>query len=96
MSASQREAVGGFLQACQDQSEAYEDIGPKGRIEGGQGLQDHIDTLLMDEDLGIFVGTRQLALVGNGNELPWRETAIKIVNVRGADIKDLAANSAAG
>jgi hypothetical protein len=96
MSVSQREAVGGFLQACQDQSEAYEDIGLRGRIEGGQDLQERIDTLLMDEDLGIFVGTRQLALVGNGNEMPWRETAIKIVDVRVAGIKDLAANSAAG
>ncbi len=47
----------------------------------------HIDTLLMDEDLGIFVGTRQLALVVNGNELPWRETAIKIVDVRGRVLK---------
>lgn len=95
MSASQREAVGSFLQACQNWSEAYEDIGPGGRIEGGQDLQERIDTLLMDEDLGVFVGTRRLALVGNGNELPWRETAIKIMDVREAGIKDLAANAAA-
>jgi len=38
MSESQREAVGDFLQACQDWSEAYDDIGPKGRVEGGQDL----------------------------------------------------------
>lgn len=68
MSASQREAVGSFFQACQDQSEAYEDIGPKGRIEGGQDLQELIDTLLMDEDLGIFVAcgnSRSLAMATN-------------------------------
>jgi hypothetical protein len=96
MSESQREAVGDFLQACQDWSEAYEDIGPQGQVEGGQDLQERIETLLMDEDLAIFVGTRQLALVGNGNELPWRETAIKIVDVQGTGIKDLAVNSVVG
>ena len=94
MSASQREAVGDFLQACQDWSEAYEDIGPNGQIEGGQDLQERINGLLMEEDLGIFVGTRQLALVGNGNELPWRETAIKVADVREAGIKDLVVNIA--
>jgi hypothetical protein len=72
------------------------DIGPKGRVEGGQDLQERINALLMDEDLGIFVATRQLALLGNGHELPWRETAIKVVDVREAGIKDLVANSAAG
>jgi hypothetical protein len=96
MSASRKETVGSFLQACQDWSEAYEDIGPQGQVEGGQDLQERIETLLMDEDLAIFVGTRQLALVGNGNELPWHETAIKIVDVQGTSIKDLAVNSVVG
>jgi hypothetical protein len=80
--AKERQLVASFGRAM-TRAKAYEDIGPKGRIEGGQDLQERIDTLLMGEDLGIFVGTRQLALVGNGNELPWRETAIKIVDVRG-------------
>jgi hypothetical protein len=84
LSATQRELVGDFLQSCQDWSEAYDDIGPKGQLEGGQHLQEHINSLLVDENLAVFAAKRRLTLAGNGRELPWFETIVKIIDVHEA------------
>jgi hypothetical protein len=87
LSETQRELVGDFLESCRDWSEAYDDIGPKGQLDGGQRLQEHINSLLVDEELAVFAGTRQLVFVGNGKEVPWREAMIRIVDVRGAGVR---------
>lgn len=95
LSATQRELVGDFLQSCQDWSEAYDDIGPKGHLEGGQQLQEHINSLLVDESLAVFAAKRRLTLAGNGRELPWFEAVVKIINVHEAGTQTSATDASA-
>jgi hypothetical protein len=80
LSEPQRELLGDFLQACQDWSEAYGEIGPKGHLEGGQHLQDQIDTL-REQALVVYAATRHLTLTGGvGHDAPWPEVVVKIVH----------------
>jgi hypothetical protein len=93
LSSTQRELVGDFLQSCQDWSEAYGDIGPKGHLDGGQELYEHINSLLVDHNLAIFAAKRQLTLAGNGTELPWSEAVVKIIDVHEAGTQASAASA---
>jgi hypothetical protein len=87
--------VGDFLQACQVGSEAYDDIGPNGYLDGGQHLQEHINSLLVDENLATYAAKRQLTLAGNGSELPWAEAVVKVIDVHEASTQASATSSLA-
>lgn len=94
MSETQREMVGDFLQSCHDLSEAYDEVGPKDRLDAGQDLQAQIESLLVEEGLAVLAGTRKLTLAGNGNKCLWPEAVVKVVNQK-ADIEAAAVNVSA-
>jgi hypothetical protein len=76
---SQRELAGDFLQSVQDWGECLGDIGPKGHMDAGQDLQDHIDAL-RGEGLLVYGTTRRLTLASStGDESPWPESVLQIV-----------------
>ena len=80
LSSEQRELVGDFLQSAQDWADIHGDIGPKGHMDAGQDLQEHIDALL-EQGLLVYAATRQLTLTSsNGDETPWLESVVKIVH----------------
>jgi len=80
LSSTQRELVGDFLQSAQDWGECLGDIGPKGHMDAGQDLQDHIDGL-RDEGLLVYGATRRLTLASSaGDESPWPESVLKVVH----------------
>jgi HNH endonuclease len=82
LSELQRELLGDFLQACQDWSEAYGEIGPKDHLEAGRALQDRLDAL-REQELVVYAATRRLTLTdGASREVPWPEVVVKIIHER--------------
>jgi hypothetical protein len=80
LSSAQRELLGDFLQACQDWSEAYGEVGPKDHLDAGQDLQDHLDAL-REEALIVYAATRLLTLTGGvGDPAPWPEAVVTIIH----------------
>lgn len=83
LSPSQRELVGDFQQTCHDWGEAYDDIGPKMRLEAGGHLQDMLDALRGDA-LVAYAGARTLTLTGGDHSFPWPEVVVRVVHERDA------------
>jgi hypothetical protein len=80
LSKPQRELLGDFLQACQDGSEAYGEVGPKYNLEAGQEIQDRLDAL-REEALVVYAAARRLTLTGGVDcEAPWPEVVVKVVH----------------
>lgn len=80
LSRSQREVVGDFLQSAQDWGEIHGDIGPKGHMEAGQDLQDHLE-VLASEGLLVYAATRQLIMATDrGDASPWPEAVVRVVH----------------
>lgn len=69
--------------SCQDWGDVHNDIGPRGHLDAGRDLQDHIDAL-NEHGLIIYAGTRTLTLTGGERDSPWREAVLKVVHERDA------------
>ena len=48
------------------------DIGPRGHLDAGQDLDDHLGAL-NEDGLAIYAGSRDLTLTGGERDMPWRE-----------------------
>lgn len=80
LSNSQRELLGDFLQACNDWSEAYGDLGPSHHLEAGQDLQERLEAL-REQALVVYTATRILTLTGCvGQDAPWPEAVVKVLH----------------
>ena len=79
LSRPQRRLLGDFFQSCQDWGDIYSDIGPRGHLDAGQDLDDHLGAL-NEDGLIVYVGARDLTLTGGGRDMPWREAVVKALH----------------
>jgi len=79
MSREQRSDVGDFLQSCSDWGEIYSDIGPRGRMDAAQDLDDHLDAL-REAGLVVYAARRGLTLHAGGRTSPWSEAVVVVIH----------------
>lgn len=79
LSSEQREAVASLLQDCVDWGSMFSDLGPRGQMDAGASLQDHIDSLRADR-LVVFSGTAMLTLRASAEKSPWPEAIVVVVH----------------
>jgi hypothetical protein len=79
LSPPQRRLLGDFFQSCQDWGDTYSDIGPRGHLDAGQDLDDHLGAL-NEDGLIVYVGARDLTLTGGGRDMPWCEAVVNVLH----------------